>query len=345
MTDEGFHDSIADDEERGDPPRRRPRRTLIAFISALVLLLGGVSMIGGYLWTLNNKLDDNVKRDETFLPPDTVEQPRPPRTGNSALNVLLIGSDARTGSDFDPEVTGGRSDTIMIAHITAERDKIYLVSFPRDSYVTIPGRGMNKINAAYAFGGPQLLVQTLERLTGARIDHVAEIGFEGFRDMTTALGGVDVDVAKASSIPGTSYRWSQGMNHMEGEDALQFVRQRYGLSGGDLDRVQRQQAFVKAIMLKTLSRGTLTDPVRFSKVVEAGTRYLTVDAGLSTKKMRSLGLSLRGLRGDDIAFVTVPVAGFGRTSAGASIVRLDTARLSELSKALRQDTMSSYQPQ
>jgi LCP family protein required for cell wall assembly len=328
----------------GEPPRRRRRGTVVVLVSALVLLLGGFSVVGGYLWSLNSKLDHNVKHDETFLPPDTVERPRPPRSDNDALNILLIGSDARTGSDADPDVTGARSDTIMLAHITAKRDQVYLVSFPRDSYVSIPGHGRNKINAAYAFGGPRLLVQTIEGLTGVRVDHIAEIGFEGFRDVTTALGGVDVEVAKASSIPGTPYRWSAGVNHMQGEEALQFVRQRYGLSGGDLDRVLRQQAFVKAIMLKALSRGTVTDPAKFSKVVEAGTRYLTVDAALTTKKLRSLAVSLRGVRGDDITFVTAPVAGFGRTSAGASIVRLDVAKLSELSNALRQDTMSGYRP-
>ena len=338
MTEQELGDLFAEDRA----PRRHRRRTLVVLIGAVVLLLSGLAVITGYLWSINNTLAGNIKHDETFLPPDTVE--RPPRAANTALNVLLIGSDARTGSDFDPTVTGARSDTIMIAHITADRDKVYLVSFPRDSYVAIPGRGLNKINAAYAFGGPALLVETLERLTGVRIDHVAEIGFEGFRDLTTALGGVDVNVAKASSIPGTPYRWSQGINHMQGEEALQFVRQRHGLSGGDLDRVRRQQAFVKAIMLKTLSRGTLTDPAKFSRVVDAGTRYLTVDGALTTKLLRSIALSLRGLRGDDVVFVTAPVAGFGRTEAGASIVRLDTAKLSELSGALRQDHMADYQP-
>ncbi len=325
----------------GDRPPRR-RRTVVVLVGALVLLFSGLAMITGYLWSINDTLADNVKHDDTFLPPDTVE--RPPRAANAALNVLLIGSDARIGRDFDPTVTGARSDTIMVAHITADRDKVYLVSFPRDSYVAIPGHGMNKINAAYAFGGPALLVETLERLTGVRIDHVAEIGFEGFRDLTTALGGVDVNVAKASSAPGTPYRWSRGSNRMQGEEALQFVRQRYGLPGGDLDRVQRQQAFVKAIMLKTLSRGTLTDPARFSRVVDAGTRYLTVDGAFTTKLMRSIAWSLRGLRGDDVVFVTAPVAGFGRTAAGASIVRLDTANLSRLSGALRQDRMAGYRP-
>lgn len=232
----------------------------------------------------------------------------------------------------------------MTAHISAERDKIYLVSFPPHSYVTIPGRGRNKLNAAYAFGGPPLLVRTLETLTGVRIDHVAEIGFDGFRDLTDALDGVDVTVAESSSVPGTPYRWSAGNHRMDGEEALMFVRQRHGLAGGDLGRVERQQAFVEAVLLRALSRDTLTDPRKLSKVVDAGTRYLTVDDELDTGKLRKLGISLRHVRGDDISFVTAPVAGLGRSPAGASIVRLDPARLAWLSSGLRQDQMGNYRP-
>lgn len=341
MTDDKLGDLFVE-EATSESPRRRRRSMIVVLVGALTLLLGGLAMVGGYLWTLNGKLDHNVRRDESFLPPDN--ESRPKRTGEDALNVLLIGSDARTGSDSDADSIGARGDTIMIAHVSAKRDKVYLVSFPRDSYVAIPGHGRNKINAAYAFGGPRLIVETLEVLTGVRIDHVAEIGFEGFRDMTKALGGVDVGVTTASSIPGTPYQWSKGIHHMEGEEALQFVRQRHGLPGGDLDRVRRQQAVVKAIMLKTLSRGTMTDPVKFSRVVDAATRYLAVDAALGTPQMRSLAVSLRHLRGADIVFVTAPVAGFGRTSAGASIVRLDTTRLSQLSHALRDDAMLGHQP-
>ena len=207
-----------------------------------------------------------------------------------------------------------------------------------------PGHGRNKINAAYAFGGPALLVLTLEAMTGVRIDHVAEIGFEGFRDVTVALGGVDVVVAKASSIPGTPYRWHVGTNRMEGDEALQFVRQRYGLAGGDLDRVQRQQAFVKAVLLQTLGSGTLTNPRKVSRVVEAGTKHLTVDDELDTGQLRSLAVSLRGLRGGDVGFTTAPVAGLGRSPAGASVVLLDTARLTLLGRALRLDQMAGYRP-
>lgn len=326
-------------------PVRRRRRGLIVLVGALVLLIGGCTAVSGYLLSLNVKLDANVRHDKTFLPPDTVDTPRPKRAqGNDALNFLFIGSDARTGENAGVATGGGRSDTIMIAHITAERDKIYLVSFPRDSYVPIPGRGRSKINAAYAFGGPALLVRTLETLTGVRIDHVAEIGFDGFRDLTDALDGVDVNVARASSVPGTPYRWSVGNNRMGGEEALTFVRQRYGLEGGDLDRVKRQQAFVKGVMLKALSRDTLTDPRKLSKVVDAGTRYLTVDNALDTGKMRNLGISLRNVRGDDISFVTAPVVGLGRTQAGASIVQLDPDRLAQLSRDLRQDQMGNYRP-
>jgi LCP family protein required for cell wall assembly len=250
-----------------------------------------------------------------------------------AQNLLLVGSDSR-GS-----VADGRSDVIVLIHVSRDRKKVYLIHFPRDMYVDVPGHGKDKINAAYAYGGSQLLVRTLQNLVDVRLDHVAVIGFEGFRAMTDALGGVDVYAEEASTEPGYG-TVHVGMNHLEGKAALGFVRERHQLSQGDLSRGRRQMAFVKALMLKALARETLTNPVRFAGFVGAGTRNLTVDNGFSLTDMRSEALTLRDLRGKDIVFLTAPLTGFGTSPTGASIDLVDRARMAKLSAALRHDNMS-----
>ena len=225
-------------------------------------------------------------------------------------------------------------------HFTSDRKKVYLVHFPRDLYVDVPGHGKDKINAAYAYGGPQLLVRTLQNLVDVPLDHVALIGFDGFKAMTDAVGGVDVYAEEASTEPGTG-TVHVGMNHLDGEAALGFVRERYQLNKGDLSRGRREQAFVKALMLKILSKETLTNPVRFSALVDAVAHNLTVDNALSIANIYSQALAMRDLRSEDIAFITAPITGFGKSPQGASIDIVDVAKMAQLSIALRTDDMSS----
>jgi LCP family protein required for cell wall assembly len=267
-------------------------------------------------------------------PSSADSQPTSGSSTDGALNILLIGSDGQTS------VANGRSDVIILVHISADRKKVYLIHFPRDMWVEIPGRGMDKINAAYAYGGAQLLVRTLRGLVDVPVDHVAVIGFEGFKAMTDAVGGVDVYVEEASSEWG--YTFHVGMNHLDGYNALGFVRERYQLSQGDISRGRRQQAFVKALMLKILSKETLGNPVRFAALVKAIAQNLTVDDGFSVGEIYSEALTLRNLRSDDIVFITAPITGFGRSPQGASIDIVDKVKMAQLSTALRTDTLSSY---
>jgi anionic cell wall polymer biosynthesis LytR-Cps2A-Psr (LCP) family protein len=161
-----------------------------------------------------------------------------------------------------------------------------------------------------------LVIQTLENLTGVRIDHMAEIGFDSFHDAATALGVSEEAVAETASTGGIN----------------------------ELSRLELQQKYIKEVLVDLLNRGTLSNPVKLSRALDAATKNLTVDDALTTGKLRSLGVSLRGVRGNDVTFVTAPVASSGHTSTGMSISRLDGTKLSQLSTALRQDTMSSYQP-
>src|SRR5690606_7288693 len=141
---------------------------------------------GLYAYSVDRSVRENIRRAAN-LPPETPtaegQKPRPKKpSGDKSLNYVLMGSDSR-----NPESEKGRSDTLMILHLDADRKSAYIVSFPRDMYVDIPGHGKNKINAAYSFGGPQLAVQTLESLTGTRMDHVAIVNFEGFINLTNTL--------------------------------------------------------------------------------------------------------------------------------------------------------------
>ncbi len=184
-----------------------------------------------------------------------------------------------------------------------------VVSIPRDSWVPIPGRGMDKINAAYAFGGPTLLIQTVEALTEVRIDHFAAIDFEGFREITDALGGVTVNVSTQTESRGVTFH--PGPNRLDGDSALIYVRQRYDLPGSDFDRVQRQQNFLRAVLNEVRDRNLLSSPSGSDRIIRAFTGAITVDDGLSNRDMVGLVRQLARLSSRDVQFLTVPVAGTG----------------------------------
>lgn len=325
--------------------RSRKRRVLLVIGLVFLLLVVGAA---GLFWAKVNSYTGNVTRIPHAFPQ---EEKRPPKAAaaQGSLTFLLVGSDSRsedqttgdeaTGDAFKPGAQ--RTDTIMLVHLTKKRDKAYVVSIPRDSWVDIPGHGTAKVNASYSYGGAPLLIQTVEQLTDVRVDHLAIIDFAGFKGMTSALDGVDVNVAQTTTDPRSGRTFPAGVNHLEGEAALDFVRQRYGLPRGDLDRVQRQQSFMRALMAKTVSAGTLKNPLKVDDFLQAVTKSVSTDDSLSGGDMRSLALSLRGMRSDDVTFMTAPVAGLG-SERGQSIVRLDKAKCAELWDALRKDKMAAY---
>lgn len=325
------------DTPQPQPPTRSWRRRHRILAGLLVLAALVVLGLGGYLANLNRILTANLRLDD--LLPKTAATASdgsviavPPRAASAknALNVLIIGTDTRTANDQ------GRSDVIMVAHVSDDRQHVSLVHVPRDLYVSIPGHGKDKVNAAYSYGGITLLVLTLQRLLDLPFDHVAVIDFEGFRDMTDSIGGVDVTVAEAS--PG----FPVGVMHMNGEQALVFVRERHSLSQGDISRGQRQQAFIKAVLLKGLSEEVLLNPLRFSSFVDATTRNLVVDRSLDAAAIRELAFALRGIRPNAVTFFTAPWTGVGTTPSGASIVKPSEAQFAVLSAALKGDTMQTY---
>ncbi len=311
-------------------------RRALAVLLAIVLLV----VVGGaaaYLLFLNHTVSSNVKH-ASLLPTPGVSgaaaAPTHPAAAGQAQNYLVIGSDARPGE------SRGRSDVIVLVHVASDKKTVTLVHFPRDLYVSVPGHGKDKINAAYAYGGAPLLVRTMQGLIGVPIDHVAMIGFEGFKRMTDAVGGVNVYVEEPSS--NGAYTFRKGFQQMGGAEALAFVRERKDLSEGDISRGRRQQAFIKALMLKSLSKDVLLNPVKLAQFTDAATSNLTVDEKFSVGDMRKQALSMRSLRSGDITFITAPFTGFGTAPNGGSIDLVDEQGMQALGEALQNDDMARY---
>ena len=316
----------------GKPPKKRRllRRSLIVIGLILAMVFAaGFALVMERQITLNS----NIERITGAFPD---EAGRPAKAVGDAQNWLLIGSDKRPG-----EAGSQRADTIMIVHVPAARDRLTLIGIPRDSYVRIPGHGNNKINAAYAFGGPKLLIKTVESLTKVRIDHFAALDFQGFVTMTEVIGGVDVYVARKVYDPMNKVTWPQGQVHLQGDKALLFVRQRYNLPGGDFDRIKRQQAFIGAMGHKIISRELLTDPLKLNGFLEALTRAISVDSGVTLSTLRDLALELRNIRPDTVDSATLPTLGTA-TVKGASIVRLDRKTGESFFAAIRNDALEDY---
>jgi len=319
-------------------PRRRGRRILLV-LGVLVVLLAGASVGGFYL--VGETLGGNVDRVHDVFGPLQVAQ-RP--DAGPGETFLVVGTDTRsaeptTGSDAPAGVDAGsqRSDVIMLAQLAADRKSASVVSIPRDSWVDVPGRGQNKINAAYAFGGPSLLVATVEKLTGVRVDHFAVVDFAGFQAMVDAVGGIDVKVAAATSNGGVAFQ--EGLNHLDGPAALAYVRQRHGLPGGDLDRAHREQAALKALLSKAAAE--YAHPVELYRLIDATSRTVSIDDTLSNGGLRDLALSAAGLRPSTITFLNAPVASFGREGA-QSVDYLDGGRSAELWADFRGGSVGAY---
>ena len=316
-----------------EEPRRRRGLfswffTVVGIVVALSLVVGGF-----YVWRLWSTASD-IERTNTLLPAGDADRPAADAAVAGSFNYVLMGSDSRGDGDR------GRSDVLMLAHVPPTRDKVYIVSFPRDMWVEIPGRGQAKINAAYAYGGEELATRTLESLVGVRMDHAAKIDFEGFTGLTTELGGVTVTNKHASNVG--EYRWPKGEVTIQGEEALTYVRQRHGLPNGDLDRAERQRAVVKAILVKMLTLDVLANPVKFNEVMGQFGKHFTVDEGLTNQMIFSTATSMKVRGGDDIVILQAPISGFGTSGDGQSIDIVNEGQLDEMAHAVRTGKMADY---
>ncbi|SFP30770.1 transcriptional attenuator, LytR family [Geodermatophilus dictyosporus] len=335
------------------PQRAASRTRRGAVVAHAVAAVLSVVLLGtsGWGWYLTRVAEATVTRTDAI-----------PDSGNAdaggaaeAMDLLLVGNDSR--ADLTPEQleefsagtdSGTNTDTMILVHVPADGSRASFVSFPRDSYVEIPGHGTDKLNAAYALGygevddsapederragGRQLLVQTISRLTGLMIDHYAEVDLLGFFELSSVVGGVEVNLC--SAVDDSAYSgavFDAGVQVIEGAEALAFVRQRHGvrpdgspaLPRGDLDRIVRQQVFIGGVLRKILSQDTLLDLGTQRRLVEAASRSLTIDEDLD---LLDLAQRMQAVRLDGIQFQTVPIADPDDVDDdGRSIVRLADA--------------------
>lgn len=340
-----------------EPPKKRRgfiRRHWI-LTSLVVVLLLIIGTAGGYLYWANQQI--------AAIPRFDLNRPEDPKLDHKEkeqdLNILLLGVDNGGASisvaedledgEWTPDIHN--SDTMILLHIPKDRKSASMVSIPRDSWVKIDGypenNGHAKINAAFAYGGPELALTTVEELTKVKIDHVAIIDWAGFKDLTSALGGVRVYIPESFYDDSQRIQWEQGWQNLEGQEALAYVRTRHGLANGDFDRIARQQNFMRALMKTLLSSSTTTNPVKFTKVLSSVSSYLTVDSTWDTSEIRDLAWSMRGVRSNDITFFTAPLAGYGTkpsslNPAGQSVVLLDKPDFKQLVRAMLDDDTEAY---
>ena len=314
------------------------RRTMRAVVRTFIALASAAALVGtGFVWSLHQRVDTAVVASDAAIP-----SPRPTPAGE-AFTALLVGLDARTdaqGAPLPPALLDAlhagpdegqlHTDTIILVHVPAgPGEPATAISIPRDSFVPIAGdHGTHKINSAYRRGmqdaeetlraqgvdgaeldqrareaGRRTLVATVRQLTGVRIDHFAEIGMAGFVELTEALGGVPVCLNAPVRDSYSGVDLPAGQHLVSGAGALAFVRQRHGLSDGDLDRIARQQAFAAGLAQRVLAPSTLTDPARLQRLVDIATRYVVLDRGWDLDQALS---QMRRVTGDALTFHTIP---------------------------------------
>jgi LCP family protein required for cell wall assembly len=308
---------------------------IVAGLLSLTLLI-----TSGWGWYLGRVAEATVNRTDAIPSSGNDETVR---TGE-AMNLLLVGNDSRAALSDEQlaqlnagEDSGVNTDTMILVHVPADGSKASFVSFPRDSYVPIPGHGQDKLNAAYAYGqqdapegasdaakaalGAQLLVRTISQLTGLRIDHYAEVDLLGFFELTSVVGGVEVNLC--NPVDDSFYSgavFPAGTQTISGAEALEFVRQRHGLPRGDFDRIIRQQVFIAGVLRKMLSEDVLLDLGKQRQLVQAAATSLTVDQNLN---LLQLAQQMQSVTAGSIDFQTIPYVGDDEDEEGRYILRLE----------------------
>lgn len=334
--------------------------TLCLVIGTLLTLLSAGAF--GAAYTLNKKVESNITRSDLL---GAARSEKSAATGadiKGPLNFLLIGSDSRADDnvswkwDGDAEsVPGERSDAIMLIHVPATLDRAYVVSVPRDARVDIPALegsypgGTGLINTAFQLGGAPLLVSTLKQLGGIDIQYPVIVDFAGLREITDAVGGVDVHLDAAVQDGRTRHVFPKGKVHLDGRTAEIFVRQRYftdpgaskyakNLRGGtDYDRQKRQQQYLRALAVKLISEG-FTSPTKLPALLETVSRALTVDTSMP---VQDLALKLSKVRPDNILFYSLPHETVD-LGGGQWRENIKQPEAQQLFDAINNDTMAQY---
>lgn len=318
--------------------RRIRRQRLGLLVTTLLSVI--TLLISGSAWVLTSYVSSSLGR----INAGTSGTP-----SSGPVNILVAGIDTRGGLTRRQELRlhvgdaiSSNSDTLMLVHIPADHTSIQVVSLPRDSWVDIPGHGMNKINAAYGLGGAQLMVRTVEHLTGMPINDYIEVNFLGFVKVIDALGGVNICVPYAINDHYSGLRLSAGMHHVGGIVALMYARDRHSFALSDIQRISDQQHMLSSLFAEATQAGVLANPIKLQEVLSSVASAVTVDQGFNLVKLAS---ELRGIRPSDVTFSTVPLASLNYlTPTGESAVLWNKPQADALFRWLKINTGAAGRP-
>ncbi|GAB1336000.1 LCP family protein [Streptomyces sp. E-15] len=327
-------------------PPRRPRWAMRAVTTLSVVVLASA----GIGHAVVSSLDAGIARVDAFK-----DMKNRPRAGHG-MNLLLVGTDGRdkiSEGDRRAYRLGGQpchcTDTMMIVHIAEDRERATVVSLPRDSYAEVPahvdrnsgrrhGPHPVRLNAAYAEGGPQLTIRTVENMTHVKIDHYLEVDFTSFMKTVDVLGGVEVCTPVPLKDRYTGLDLAAGTHTLRGGQALQYVRARHLDGASDLGRMKRQQRFLAALIEKATSSGVLLNPMRFRDVTRAVLGSVRADAGFGTDELLDLGRAMRDFSPSSSEFTTVPIGQMNYPVKGiGTTLKWEPARAEKLFGAVRDD--------
>jgi LCP family protein required for cell wall assembly len=314
----------------------------------------GIVLVATFAWVGLGRISGAITRVSVFN--NLVDRPE---RASSAVNYLVVGSDTREGLTAaelrqlrvgsTKTAAGARSDTMMLVHISKSRDKAVVISIPRDSLVTVPAHtGLDgktqvpatdaKINAAFAWGGAPLLIQTIEAKTNLRIDHYVEVNFAGFKNVVDALGGIQVCSKVPINDPKSHLVMSAGVHTLNGIEALKYVRTRDFDGLGDIGRMQRQQQFVSAVFRKATSTGVLLNPFKLKSLISAVFKTVKTDETLNQGDIVNLAKQIRNLTPSKMRTMTIPLGtSNGYVSGLGSVVIWHETLAPELFNRLRND--------
>lgn len=345
------------DPRRGDPrrartsahpPKRSTGRTIAIWSARSVGAIAAVTMLATAGWAayLHDVAEANITRTDAIPTDGNSGAADVEEQSGTAMNILLVGLDSREGAteeeladalNTDDSEGGTGTDSMLLVHVPADGTGASVVSFPRDSYVDIPGHGKNKLNAAYVLGysdtaadapepekqaaGQQLLVQTISQLSGVSIDHYVQVSLIGFYRIANLVGGIDVNLCEPVKDDYSGINLPAGQQTISGDQIVSFVRQRHGLADYDLDRVKRQQYFIGAVARALMKPEIMLNPATQQDLITLISQNLTVDANLNLFEVAE---QLQNLALGNLQFRTIPLGEpkYGQTSGGMDIVNV-----------------------
>lgn len=323
-------------------PRRRAGQLIRRGLTVVMCFSLGVALAAGaLLWQGRHELvGTRIALNNLGAPPSESENPG---GLDEATTILLVGDDS--GDDLPEEYAdlatgerdGQRTDTIMVLRIDPQSKKVTGINFPRDLQVPLCDGNTDKINAAWYYGGPECLIETVRDFSGVSIDHYVAVNFAGFVRTVDAVGGVTMYLEEPMEDPKAHVDLPAGCVTLDGRSALGFVRTR---SDSDYGRIARQQRFMKELANEATSLSTLSNPVRLFQLVESIGGLLTMDTGLGLSTMRDIALTMRGVNSDSISLATIPT--YSDNSTGVWYEHPLEQETADLLRAFRRGGLAEY---